>query len=93
MEGAPRPLQNSSNGTAAVVHDLARWNSEHRQAFFHQTSIAPLVAKMRLLCAMNVTVDFNYKGRLTTIEINNIRIDRVLPSKLQAGRTLSKLLP
>jgi hypothetical protein len=93
VEGAPRPLQNGRDGTAAVAHDLARWNTKHSQALFLQSRVARCVAKVRLVGAMNVPIDFDYEGRLTTIEIHHIRIDRVLPTKLQPGRALSKLLP
>jgi hypothetical protein len=93
VEGAPRPRQNSRNSAAAIAHNLARWDPKHSQALFLQLSVARCIAKVRLVRTVDVPVDLDYEGGLTTVEVHHVRIDRVLPSKLQPGRALAKLLP
>jgi hypothetical protein len=93
VEGAPRPRQNCRNGAAAIAHDLIGWDAEYSQTFLLQLLIAVVVARPSFGPIVHVAIDLDHQGSLATVEVDHIRVDRMLSAKLQSCRALAKLLP
>ena len=82
VEGACRRRNDSVGSAVRIVEDTGGGHMQNAQAVVLQKRIAPLVTLRAVATIMTFTIHFDRQRGLATVEIDNVRPDRMLPPKL-----------
>jgi hypothetical protein len=93
VEGVCRICTDECGCSVSVPEYFRGGYSEHSIPSFHQKGASQLIALRLVAALVCLPVDFDDETRSTAVEIDDVRINRVLLSEAQSTGRASKPLP
>ncbi len=93
VEGGRRKRNNRSDSPVSILQNIASGDVQHPVAILQQKCIARSIARRTVATIVRLPIDFHDEAALLAIEVDDVRTDRMLSAKFEAGYRPAYALP